>query len=511
VLSALLYASAFPPTAWRALAWVSLVPYLLALRAVGLRAGLWLTLLFTELTALLAARALPRAVSDYFLQPVWISWAFALLVWAGMGSIYYLPFAWAYRSLARRRSPWARPLLAAAAWTAVELARARLLTATHLFIGNPWAILGYSQAGRDVLVQVASVTGVYGVSFVVAAVNAGLVEVGLAARRRLWRAGVGAGAAAAAPLVAAGVYGVVALGSAGRGAAAADAVPIAVVQANVDVGSQWRPELYGRNLDAYLSLTAEAIEAVRPRVVVWPEAALTFHLQDEPVFQRTIASALAAGDVELIAGGPEASDGAPSEQHNSVFLLSETGDIVARYDKQVLLPFAEYRPLAALDLLRRDFGEVESYSPGEGDVLLPSRAGPAGVLVCNEAMLPELAADRVRAGASWLVNPSNDSWIAARGFAQMMFDLVSLRAVEQRRYLVRASTGGPSAVIDPWGRAAIRSEPLSRAIVVGDVWPRSDLSPYARLGDSFAVGCALAVGLALALPPRRRAPQTASQ
>ena len=93
-------------------------------------------------------------------------------------------------------------------------------------------------------------------------------------------------------------------------------------------------------------------------------------------------------------------------------------------------------------------------------------------------MFPEDAAERVRAGAEWLVVPSNDSWIPSRGFADHLFAIVRMRAIEPRRFLVRASTSGPSAVIDGWGRVQVRSEPFERTFVTGWIRAEKEESSY---------------------------------
>jgi apolipoprotein N-acyltransferase len=500
-LSALLYGLAFPPLEWRPVAFVALAPFLVALRRLGRRDALVCAFLWAELASLFVARALPDAVESYFLQPRWLAWVFAIGVWAVTGSIYYVGFAAAYRATARLPAP-LQPLLAAAAWVAFELARGRLLGELGWFASNPWALAGYSQAGGRALVQVASVTGVYGVSFVIVAANGALAELWLARGAPL-RVRAGVAAAGAVPALAAFAFGAAALrdadGAEGPGAR------VALVQAVVDLGSRYRPELYGQNLDAYLGLTLDAIEQVRPEVVFWPEAALTFHLEEEPLFRETIARVLTAGDAELVTGGPWGVPGDAPVYTNSVFVLDPAGRARGRYDKQVLVPFAEFTPLGAVDLVRRSFGRMRVFSRGAETAPLPTRAGRAGVLVCNEAMLPELAARRVRDGAELLVNPSNDSWIAHRNWSRLAFQMALVRAIEQRRYLLRVSTSGPSAIVDPWGRVQIESEPRSRAVIAGKVRARRALSLYARAGDAFALGCAAAVGLALAAraAPRR--------
>jgi apolipoprotein N-acyltransferase len=327
-------------------------------------------------------------------------------------------------------------------------------------------------------------------------VNGALAELWLrrdeAPRPSAWRVlGVGA-----APALASLAFGAFELARAGT--PAEPGVRVALVQADVDIGSRYRPELYGKNLDAYLGLTLQAAAEVAPELLFWPEAALTFHLAEEPVFRDTIVRVLAAAGAELVTGGPWGVPGESPIYTNSVFVLTPAGELRARYDKQVLVPFAEYTPLGVIDVVRRNFGRVRVFTRGPESAPLPTRAGRTGILVCNEAMLPELARRRVLDGAEILVNPSNDSWISQRSWSRLAFHMSLVRAIEQRRYLVRVSTSGPSAIVDPWGRVQIESRPRSRAVIAGKLRATSAVSPYARAGDAFAFACAAVVVLALA-------------
>ncbi len=493
--SAVLFALAYPPVSLRPLAFVALAPLFVALRTGGAWRAVLLAGIWAQLTSYLVGDALPASVERYFAQPPLASFGFASLVFLVTASIYFLPLPLVYRRLARRGpGPWL-PLGVAAAWAAIELARARLATGTA-FWGAPWALFGYSQVGFDPLVQVASLGGTYLVSFVLVAPSAALAEWWLArgtagarpARTAIW--------ISFAPALLALVYGGVVLQRAELPDPSTE-VSVGVVQADVQLNVQWRPEKTGRNLDAYLDQSAELLAGGDVDVVVWSESSMSFHLDRSPAFLRSIARTLSRGDAELLAGGPSGVDGEPPRYHNSVFAVSPVGEITGRYDKQRLVPFGEFVPLQQLDIMRRRFAGTRSFSPGGEAVLLPTRAGPAGVLVCNEAMLPSMAGLRARAGATWLVSPSNDSWIARERWARMTFDLVSMRAVEQRRYLVRASSSGPSGVVDPYGRVLARTRAASEALVSGPVRPMHALSVYGRVGDLFALLCAAMVAIAL--------------
>jgi hypothetical protein len=165
--SAVAYGLCFPPRSWRGLAWIALVPLLVVLRRVTWRRALLHAWVWTAVLACKVNDWFPRAVSGYFAEPAAIGIGLFLGVTTFTGSLQYMAFAIVYQRLVRRRSV-AEPYLTAAAWVGADLMR--LL----LFGGDPWALLGYSQVGVLPLIQVADVTGVHGVTFVLVAVNAGL-------------------------------------------------------------------------------------------------------------------------------------------------------------------------------------------------------------------------------------------------------------------------------------------------------------------------------------------------
>jgi apolipoprotein N-acyltransferase len=502
LLSSAVYGAAFPPIALRPLAWFALIPLFVALRRVRSREALLLAWLWTMAAAYAVGDWFPRAVSVYYFQPILIG----VLFFAGVSSImaapFYVAFAACYRRLARRAGA-TLPLLAAAAWTAGEFGR------TTLFTGNPWALFGYSQAGVAPVVQIVDVTGVYGVTFVLVAVNAALAEAWLALHGSLrLPAAVVAGLALAASTVAVDLgYGRMRLAER-PSSPMSGGTKIAIVQGNLDLGSQWRPELYGRNLDAYMRLTADALRTADPPLVFWPESAMTFFLDDEPLYRTAIARVLVPSGAQLVAGSPRfAGEHDARIYYNTAYLLSSEGIILGWYDKQRLLPFAEYFPFRSIELLRRRFARVREFTPGASTALLATAAGPAGVVICNEAVFPEIAAARVQSGATFLVNLSNDTWVSDPTFSEQLFDMVTMRAIEQRRYFVRASTSGFSAIIDPWGHPDVLAPPFTQTWIGGWVFPREGITVYGRVGDLFALACT-AVALGTAVTRRRTAGMT---
>ena len=480
VATPILHGLSFPEARLAPLAWIAFVPWFMALRLARPRPAIVLTVVVTLAGTYLVAQWLPRAVANYYMQPAIVG--FGLFVGAYMTTVapWCVGFAVSYRLMARR---WRRalPFGVGAAWVTAELCRVRL------GMNDPFGLVGYTQVRSIPLVQVAELTGVYGVSFLIVIVNAALAEVCLALGRRRGLADAMVGATLAGISIAAVL--VFGLWRMAGPVPSAPAVRVAVAQANLDLGSQWRQELYGRNLEEYMRLTLQVL-AERPALVVWPESAMTFFLEDEPLYRKSIGSLLQRPGIQLVAGGPRTSGESSPRYHNSAFLIGPDGEILSRYDKQRLLPFAEYFPFASVDLLRREFGRVREFTPGTTLTPLPTAIGPAGVVICNEAMFPELVSARVRAGATFLLNLTNDSWLNDAQFSDQAFDMGRLRAVEQRRWLVRASTSGPSAIVDPFGRVVAQTQPFTRDTLGGTIQPSSALTVYARVGDAFAIVCA---------------------
>jgi apolipoprotein N-acyltransferase len=338
---------------------------------------------------------------------------------------------------------------------------------------------------------------VYGVSGLVALGNGVVAELIHATRARGIRAVHLRGA-----LAAAAVFALLLGASLGYGAARRDALPadptglrVAVVQANEAPDLRWRSATAHRVFGTYAELTRGALEAEtaggRPDLVVWPENALQLSPRDPSV---ALALDGLATDVPLLLGAPRYDE--RGHAYNSAWLLLGGGRSEV-YDKRRLLPFAETRPFGSGLRARRE-GDlaVGSFAGGSTPGLLGLGREKLGVLICLEALYPALPRELARAGATVLVNLSNEGWFRGRGGAEQHLAPAVFRAVETRLPLVRSTTTGVSAVIDPSGRqlAALgrgRAGVLREALARGAASP----TPYVRFGDAFALAC---VGLWIA-------------
>jgi apolipoprotein N-acyltransferase len=478
-LSGMAHATAFPPLSWSVVAWVALAPLLVACAALPPRRAAMAGMCWALTAGAGATWFLPTMLSGYFGMAPLPSGLAAVAIVCGLHGVYVSGYAAWVAWLARRGA--ANPWLLAGGWLACEVARA------HGPGGVPWAITAYSQLGWTSLVQIADLAGPHGIGLLVAAVNAGVAAFLVPALRG--RRPVLAATTIAAALVGTLVYGEWRLGQTfGDG----PALGVAVVQAGATSPS---PADRGARLARHVELTTRAA-AARPRLVVWPEYALETYLQEgSPTRDAVLATADRTGG-DLIVGGPHyAKSAAGTRHHNSAFLVRD-GRVAARYDKHRLVPFAEDDRLAWL------VGAVPSgYAPGDGSFVLPATDVRAGVLVCLEAMFPELAREAVRQGAEVLVNLSNDAWLGGPAPARQQLDIAALRAVENRRWVVRAATTGFSAVIDPYGRTVTSSTFDAHQVLHATVRASRARTPYQRWGDALAwlaiAGVALATSRAL--------------
>lgn len=481
--SALLYALAFPPWNVHLLAWVALVPFFYVLREASPWRGAFLGLLWGVAMIWCVGIWLPPALAHYYQQPL----GFALLFAAGASvvfiGIYHAAFGACAAAIAPRLPGLASVVATAALWVAWEFAKARVFT------GDPWLLLGYAIAGEARMVQIADLGGVYALSFVVVLANATFAEV-LGSRRHVTFVAVPL-------LVVAGcyAYGVWRLADE---LPTTPRIPVVVVQGNNDMGAEWRDEIYGAGLETYLRLSYDAAPKTERSLIVWPESSITFFLADEPLYREQIGRMLRAANASLVLGGPyREGTGDDVRFFNSAFALDESGEVVDRYDKGHLMPFAEYFPLRTIEFLQRRFERVRYFTAGERGDTLETSFGTMAPAICFEGMFPELVGAQMRQGARVLLSLSNDAWLGSGAGPEQHLWMMAVRAVENRTWVVRATTTGISAILDPFGRVVARSERDVPTTLHGDIVALAVDTFYKRYGDVFAWLC-VAMSLAAA-------------
>ena len=388
------------------------------------------------------------------------------------------------------------------AWVAVELARTYVT-------GFPWDLLGTTQVDNIPLARIATVTGVYGISFEIALVNTGLAAAFLLpyARRKIM---LTAALAAAALLHAGRLVKFEALPTS-QGATLVQAdVPI------LDSGS-WTLNYLQQTLGdlSALSVRPAAEHADTPGLIIWPEAPAPFFTTDYHL-RLALGAVVRRADSSVIAGTLGITHyGDPNrapELYNSASVIARDGSWTAQYDKVHLVPFGEYIPVAQLLSFAQVLThEVGTFQRGTRHDPLTVDGTKVGVFICYESVFPGEVRQFAENGAEVFVNISNDGWFGDTGAPRQHLNMARMRSVENKRWLLRDTNTGITAVIDPLGRVVKEARRNQRTALQGAYDVEETTTFYTRHGDWFPLVCAIITLVGVLLHFRPRAPVTHPQ
>lgn len=410
---------------------------------------------------------------------------FAVLAMAtGLALFWAAPFWLAARA---RLRPWALGPGLAALWALSDYARAHVLT------GFPWAMPAHAWVGTPVA-QAAALFGPHMLGFLT------LAGAGALAGAVLARGPARLLALLPAPLLLAAGWLWGAERLAEPAAPRADGLVVRLVQPNSPQDEKWDDARALGFFRRQLDLSA-APGAVRPGVVIWPETAVPWLMEEEPEARRLMAEA--AGAPVIFGSRRLERDAAGRRWFNALLVLDRSGGVAGRYDKFHLVPFGEYVPFGSvLDRFGLTGLVGASFTPGPGPALLAAaELPPFRPLVCYEAIFPHEIGAAGR--PAWLVQITNDAWFGASAGPWQHLAQARLRAIEQGLPLARAANTGISALIDPMGRILVRIPLLvhghADAVLPAPLPP----TPYSRSGDLPWVALVLVFGVMLVTAARR--------
>jgi apolipoprotein N-acyltransferase len=501
-----------PP--WRgAIAWIAVVPVL------------WGVLAPANVTATHYLRR--SALGGYVFGVAWYVlncyWIYATMhIYGGIGSLascgilllyslvlglYFGVFGLLIALTRRASGGLAWPLiLAPFYWVALEFAASRITRV-------PWDQLGYSQVDNFLLTQLAPVTGVYGISFVLMVGNA-LFAAALLACPRARRLRLAFGAF----LFAGGLQ----LGILAAPPASPTEATAVLLQQNLDVteSNDWFGPEWDRHTAEFVALSLKScgpyfagmpepnpvpvtprcpLPAAKPDLVAWPESPSPFREAD-PRFQRLMAELTAKSGSPAVIGniGTWQNQGT-TEIFNSAEFVAPDGHFLGRYDKIHLVPFGEYVPFKDMLSFAGTLTQgVSNFSRGGVRKVFISNDHRFGVFICYEAVFADEVRQFAKNGAEVFVNISDDGWYGDTSAPWQHFNMARMRAIENRRWIVRATNSGVTAAVDPFGRvtqSAPRHVLTSLAVRYGY---RGDVTFYARHGDLFAALCGI-IGIVAAI------------
>jgi apolipoprotein N-acyltransferase len=535
ILQILPFPIAGPTPLWRtAFCWIALVPLLWALLG-NTKTGNPLTLRQGAALGYICGFIWYLGNCYWIYQTMYLYGGLAKPIAAGILvlfclylGLYHALFGTLLAAFRRRFGRQTALLLVPFAWVAVELARARIT-------GLPWDPLGNAQVDNPLLIRLAPITGVYGLSFIIAAVNA-LWLIRLRIRERRFTRPV---------LTVAGVIIVVLYIAGLRLIANPKSSPTTatatLVQENLEVGAaNTGPQPSTQQfLDSFSYLSrypspryllgipeladtpsvflirkspAETTDPAQPTptptdLIVWPESPAPFEDVD-PQFRASMSTLASTAHAPVIVGNtgfdPSTASKSGYTMYNRASFLTPDGTFASHYDKMHLVPFGEYVPYKQFFFFAKSLlNEVGLFEPGKQRTALKTGGHTYGTFICYESIFGDEIRQLPQQGADVLINISNDGWYGDTSAAWQHLNMVRMRAIENHRWILRATNTGVTAAINPYGRVTAAAPRHQRTSIRVHFGYENDLTFYARYGDLFAYACAFITTLALALSLQR--------
>jgi apolipoprotein N-acyltransferase len=523
VLSALLLALAMPGlVGWWPLLFVALIPLLWAARTLPIAAqsgcmGLSSGLLYYASLLYWIVIVLERYGGLHNFVAVGVLLLLALYM-AAYTAFFCMSINWLTTRPERGLSV-SILLIAPAAWVGLDVARG------WLFTGMPWMDLGYGLFREPLLIQAADLGGHHLITFFIVQINALLYWLldRVFSRTRTPKRQYLLAVMVCLILYCVGGYSMLRWQQVKSEATTAEQVVAVAVQGNIDQGEKWSPALKEETVDRYLSLSAKAIQGKeRPSLIVWPETALPFYPHREPLMSR-VRDFAKEKQLYLLTGAPYftvtpglskpsteyfSSSLRPVEYFNSALMVDSSGTQTGRYNKQHLVPFGEYVPLSDYLWFIKPLVElVGDFTPGRSSKPLEAGRVRAGILICFESIFPEIARRTTAAGANLLVSLTNDAWYGKSSAPQHSWAMTVMRAVENRRGLVRAANTGISGFVAPSGAISGESGLFTAEALTGNVPLMTGQTLFVQGGHWFGPFCLALTSLFLlgrALLARKR-------
>ncbi len=350
-----------------------------------------------------------------------------------------------------------------ALWTLTEWVRGWFIS------GFPWLNVGYSQLDTP-LAGFAPLLGVYGVGWL-AALTAGLI---LGLFYLPWLKATGAGIVVAA-LWAGGAW----LNQVEWSSPAGKPFKVTLLQGNIPQEIKWEPQHQRETLKLYIAMTRQHWDS---DLVVWPETAVpAFYHQVEESFLLPLQEEAKNSGTDLLIGAPLLEQPG-TRYYNALISLGQTPGV---YRKRHLVPFGEYLPLQPLSSFILDILQIPlaDFSAGTDQQPLLKAAGfPLVASICYEDAFGEEALTGMPDGA-YLVNVTNDAWFADSIGPLQHFQMARMRALELRRYMLRATNTGVTGIISPFGDVVARAPQFERTTITGEIVPMRGSTPYSRYGN----------------------------
>jgi apolipoprotein N-acyltransferase len=490
-LSGILLVLGFPEFNFWSLTWVALVPLLVAIHGTSWKQSLWLGFVaggvyFGGIMNWLMVLVPFSTFFWVFLGYIVLSAYLACYVFLFTVSINYITNYWYKKSntftFFNRLS---YILLVAITWTGLEVLRG------YVASGLPWASLGYTQWKILPIIQISSVVGMYGVTFLICLIN-GIIALFLIDISG-WKNTLKSSIIPLAIVLVALIYGIISLNQ----PTDTKTIKIGIVPGNIkqkDKMASWGRKS-GWIFDKYFELTQKAIKD-KPEMIIWPETAVPKFIFPASEELDKITDLLSGYNSYMLIGAISYDDSVGKNEDikvfNSAYMITPKGEVIDKYDKIHLVPISEQFPFKRY--LPKKWQElvagVSDFDSGSEFNVFHSPLGDIGVPICFESVFPEISREFVKNGANLIGIITNDSWFVGTFAAQQHFSMAPFRAIENRVSVFRCANYGVSCIIDPYGRIAQKLEPENGdEYIIGDVGLYQAGTFYTKHGDYFPWTC----------------------
>ncbi|MBF0376121.1 MAG: apolipoprotein N-acyltransferase [Desulfamplus sp.] len=564
MLSGFLLTLAFPKTEFHWLAWLALVPMILSLYKLNNNKPNDKKILNNQINFIIRKNSNAKqafyigfimglchflsliywivpTISTYGQLPLSLALPILLLL-AYYLALYPALFTWGINWFGGNTK--FMPLIAACLWVSLEYIRSIFLT------GFPWGLVGYSQYMNLNLIQIADITSVYGVSFIVVLTNGVVAKllIAILSKKELRKnfkidqlqgkqLKLDAVVWIISPtvwlisliVIFGGVigYGKFRIADIEKESAKSEKVNLSVIQGNIEQVFKWDLAYQESTILKYCELSTLAVqefrqkaqqktdlpqktykeleqfkdvEQLKPDLIIFPETALPFYYVWNQKLSDKVDECIKNIGTTFLVGSPafQIVDEVQKTYkfYNRAYMVNKLGIITGSYDKVHLVPFGEYVPFGKyLSFLGKIIAQAGDFSSGKLETNpLAFNGSSAGVLICFEVIFPYLARASVQNGANILVTMTNDAWFGYTSAAKQHFTMAVFRAVENRRLVARAANTGISGFIDPTGKI-IQASNLFEDITLTQSTPSMEIKTiYSKFGDIFAFLCLFAIG-----------------
>lgn len=340
----------------------------------------------------------------------------------------------------------------------------------------PWCLSGYSQHSHLRIAQFATIFGVYGISWLIVAINSAVTTI-IILRKYYYSCIIGT------LLIIVVLYGQYRISRPIEG----NVVTVGGIQGNVPQDVKIDYSYASEVNEKQIEMTKEILRTSRPDIIFWSESSTLYALEEGGGWSQEVYDLARRAGISMLIGSDSF---VGSKVYNRAFLVDKEGRIVTSYAKMYLVPFGEYVPFQSLLFFA---GKVvpgsSDFSPGEEYTLFPLQGKQFAVQICFEVVFPQLSRQFCRHGASLMTTITNDAWFGETSAPYQHFAMAVMRAIETRRYMVRIANTGVSGIIDPYGRILNQTGIFVPAKFTSQVKLLTENTFYTDHGDILIYAC----------------------